>query len=451
MDLAHRSERRHKIGKADQRTEFQRDRDRILYCSAFRRLAGVTQIVRAGEADVFHTRLIHTLKVAQVGRRLAERRQRQQPDECEFLGVDPEVVEAACLAHDLGHPPFGHLGEQVLNSLVFPSEHAKGTGDEDGFEGNAQSFRILTKLSVRFVTRDDRPIDGLDLTRATLAACLKYPWTRDLNHAQRAKKWGVYSTEIDDFKWAREGWAGENKTAEAELMDWADDIAYSVHDLEDFHRCRVIPWRQIFGDDATDVETIVQRAFEAWTKAAGERTPTDAEGRLRKAHDRLEEFFKPFQKITFTHYEGTWEQRQQLRLLTSTLIGRYIDGIQLKSQGELSDTEPCVTIIPTLEEEIRILKQITRDYILNNPSLAAQQKGHERILKELFEDFYADISDGHPRYLPSRFRHMLDDDSVSTERVVADCIASLTEAEAIALHGRLRGYASGSVLDPIVR
>ena len=224
-DLADRSKRRHKIGKADQRTGFQRDRDRILYCTDFRRLAGVTQIVRAGEADVFHTRLIHTLKVAQVGRRLAERRQDQQPKECEFLGVDPEVVEAACLAHDLGHPPFGHLGEQVLNALVFPIEDAEPTGDEDGFEGNAQSFRILTKLSVRFATRDDRPIDGLDLTRATLAACLKYPWTRDLKDAQRKMKWGVYRTEIVDFEWARDGCAGEKKTAEAELMDWADDIA----------------------------------------------------------------------------------------------------------------------------------------------------------------------------------------------------------------------------------
>ncbi|WP_422366589.1 deoxyguanosinetriphosphate triphosphohydrolase family protein [Pelagibius sp.] len=430
---------------------FQRDRDRILYCSAFRRLAGVTQIVRAGEADVFHTRLTHTLKVAQVGRRLAERRLEQQPVECDFFGVDAEVVEAACLAHDLGHPPFGHLGEQVLNELVLAEADSEREGDEDGFEGNAQSFRILTKLSVRFVARDGHPIDGLDLTGASLAACLKYPWVRDPKDSRRAKKWGVYSSELDDFEWARAGWASDNKTAEAELMDWADDIAYSVHDLEDFHRCRVIPWHQIFGSEAKGAEEIVQRAFGAWSKAASGKPPKDAEGRLRKAHGRLEEVFSLVPKVISTPYEGSWEQRQQLRLLTSQLIGRYIDGITLKTQSEFRPNESCVLIDETHEEEIRILKQITRDYVLNNPALAAQQKGHERILRELFDDLYLDTKSGNPKYFPGRFKYLVEDESVSTERAISDCIASLTEAEAIGLHGRLRGYASGSVLDPIVR
>jgi len=214
-----REDQRHNAADGDQRIAFQRDRDRILYSSAFRRLSGVTQIVRTGEEDVFHNRLTHSLKVAQVGRRLAERCMGEFPEATNARGLHPEVVEAACLAHDLGHPPFGHIGENVLCNLV------EASGDEEGYEGNAQSFRIITKLAVRF-----EGCDGLDLTRATLAATLKYPWTRDKNDPKKTKKWSVYNSEQDDFEFARTLNRGEKKTLEAELMDWADDIAYSVHD-----------------------------------------------------------------------------------------------------------------------------------------------------------------------------------------------------------------------------
>lgn len=429
-----RKKRRHRIGRPDQRTSFERDRDRVLYCSAFRRLAGITQIVRAGEADVFHTRLAHTLKVAQVGRRLAQRRLEQQSDESTYLGIDPEVVEAACLAHDLGHPPFGHLGEKVLHRLVDEK------GDKDGFEGNAQSFRVLTKLAVRF-----KECEGLDLTRATLAGCLKYPWIRDIKDSNKSGKWSVYSTEKDDFDFAREGWPGETKTAEAELMDWADDIAYSVHDLEDFHRCRAIPWYRIF--DSDEREKLIDNANNSWREP-----PPDAKGRLRDAYDRLVDVFRNLvPELIYEPYEATPKQRQQIRFLTSSLIGRYIDAIKMKPKDEIEPDKECIIISEDEHDEIRVLKQITRDHIINTPSLAAQQKGHERIISDLFEDLYSDIGDGTPKYLPRKFIYLIESKDTSKERTVADCISSLTEAEAIALHGRLRGYSSGSVLDPIVR
>jgi len=174
---ADREKRFHDLGGSDQRGPFERDRDRLLYSSAFHRLSGVTQIVRAGEEDVFHTRQQHTFKVAQVGRRLAQRCVVDYPKAAKALGLDPEVVEAACLAHDLGHPPFGHAGEETLDKLV------EKAGDPDGFEGNAQTFRVVTKLSVRY---DLCP--GLNLTRATLAACLKYPWLRDRSHSDSLGK-----------------------------------------------------------------------------------------------------------------------------------------------------------------------------------------------------------------------------------------------------------------------
>ena len=172
-------DRFHKPGEPDdQRSRSQRDRDRLLYSAAFRRLAGVTQVASPAEADIFHNRLTHTLKVAQVGRRLAEKLLKEQPDEADALGgIDPEVVEAAGLAHDLGHPPFGHIAEETLENCL---QKRKVGG---GYEGNAQSFRIVTKLAARFEEED-----GLDLTRATLSAILKYPWIRDKDDEKKKKK-----------------------------------------------------------------------------------------------------------------------------------------------------------------------------------------------------------------------------------------------------------------------
>ncbi len=297
-----RGARRHSISKDDQRAPYERDRDRILYSSAFRRLAGITQIVRAGEADVFHTRQQHTIKVAQIGLRLSQQCVREQPDAAVYHGLLPDVVEAACLAHDLGHPPFGHAGEHVLHELVLDAK------DPDGFEGNAQSFRVLTKLAVRFVE-----CNGLDLTRATLGATLKYPWLRDPTIEGRTKKWGAYRTDQDDFHFAREGVQQHSaKTVEAELMDWADDVAYSVHDLEDFHRCGAIPWGRILSGDRS--EQIVLMAKRAWYGA-----PLDADGQLREALRRLDSFLRGlFPAVVFETYEGLLEQRQQLRQITSS-------------------------------------------------------------------------------------------------------------------------------------
>jgi dGTPase len=228
----------------DQRNTFQRDRDRVLYTSAFRRLAWVTQVVSSEEGEPFHNRLTHTLEVAQIGRRLAEKFRCEQSEMAKKLGdVDPDVVEAAALAHDMGHPPFGHTAEEQLRKCM------KGVGVCDGFEGNAQSFRIVTKLAIRHYD-----IDGLNLSRATLNAILKYPWLW-LEHPEKYnKKWGAYTTEREEFEWARRfGPADDHQCAEASVIDLSDDIAYAVHDLEDFYRAGLIPLdRLAIGDDEVD-------------------------------------------------------------------------------------------------------------------------------------------------------------------------------------------------------
>lgn len=424
---ADRAQRRHKNSSKDQRSQFERDRDRVLYSSAFHRLAGITQIVRAGEADVFHTRQQHTIKVAQVGRRVAQMLYADQTEAAKARGLDPEVVEAACLAHDLGHPPFGHIGEHTLDALV--REH-----DDEGFEGNAQSFRIITKLSVRF---PESP--GIDLTRATLAACLKYPWIR-AKKGKKSKKWSAYSSEQEDFDFAREFHSHDEKTLEAELMDWADDVAYSVHDLEDFHRCNALPWQRVFGEK--------ERIIEG---AAGSHSTKEEKAKLNAAYDRLKDFLDGFYSgLLSDPYDGTRIQREQLRRMTSTLIGKYIGGIRI---NEDAASNKAVTFKEEWQSEIRILKQITRDYIIGSPTLAAQQHGQKRIITDLFEALWKgyDAELGYPPFLPIRLQYLATVQGTTKPRFVADCIASLSESEAVRLHARLCGTGTGSVLDPIVR
>jgi dGTPase len=447
--MIQREDRRFGAAKADQRSQFERDRDRVLYSSAFRRLGGVTQIVRAGENDVFHNRLTHTMKVAQLGRRITENLLDKQEKEAAYHQIHPEVVEAACLAHDLGHPPFGHLGEHVLNSLVL-GEPVKGReqaweSDKDGFEGNAQSFRVLTKLAVRFTG-----YPGLDLTRATLAAVIKYPWNRDPSKPAQTSKWGYYEVDKDDFDFAREGLEHSFKTAEAEIMDWADDIAYSVHDLEDFHRCGAIPWTRIFPLEADreplDLQKIIDNVKDKWFGH-----PANADARLREAHERLKKAITTVgSSLVVEPYEGTSSQRQRIRTLTSMLIGRYLPAIRLTTEEEHKATHVAVEIDAKKSDEVRFLKQVARDYIISSTALAGQQKGQKRILQDLFFDIHEDIAGGKPTYLPKRFHEMVAA-TVSPVRATADCIASLTENEAYALHARFNGYAAGSVLDPIVR
>jgi dGTPase len=190
VDPAYRHERRDRKDRPqDQRTPGQRDRDRIMNTSAFRRLAGVTQVVSAAEGHVFHNRLTHSLEVAQIGRRIAERLlDKERGVANQIGGIDPEIVEGAALAHDLGHPPFGHIAEQELDALLIRE------GVSDGFEGNPQTFRVLTRLSVRSVD-----FVGLNLTRASHDAVMKYPWALDPAAPEKNRKWGYYSLESVTF------------------------------------------------------------------------------------------------------------------------------------------------------------------------------------------------------------------------------------------------------------
>ena len=417
----------------DSRTPAQKDRDRVLYTSAFRRLAQVTQVVGADTGHVFHNRLTHSLQVAQVGRRLAERLILLHGAELrESTGLDPDVVEAACLAHDLGHPPFGHIAEEKLNELA---------GDDiDGFEGNAQSFRIVTRLS------QHSPLHrGLNLTRATLAAILKYPWLKGENPS-KPKKWGAYRSAQKDFDFAGELVDGTpERTIEAQLMDWSDDITYSAHDLDDFYRAGKIPLH-LLADRRYGGERAV------FFDAAQKRHP--GEGGIWADSHSLEEAFNEVIIGLFpleNAYRGTWKERADLRDFISQLIGRYVGGTSLAVE---SDGKLRLQIDVQLQLEVAMLKELTWCYIIEAPSLISQQYGQRKVIQDLY-GVYLDAARG-SKYLgifPPYYRDPIEknqhDDQI-IRRTIVDLIAGMTEEQALKVHNQLVGVSLGSGLEDLL-
>lgn len=440
---ASRTDRRHTPRQKDNRSEAQRDRDRILYNSAFRRLAGVTQVVAAEEGDVFHNRLTHSIKVAQFGRRIAEKLIREADEGTlqALGGLDPDVVEASCLAHDIGHPPFGHVAERELDKLA---------SDIGGFEGNAQSFRVVTKLGIHSpwdTERESSKYEGLDLTLATLNAVLKYPWKRG-EGPKNTKKWGVYGSEEDDFRFARSLTTQQDKrrSLEAELMDWADDVTYSVHDMEDFYRAGLIPLDRLKIDDRSKKD-FYDRTF---ARDDGEAARLVAEGRFTRT--QLEEAFETILETMPVEepYAATREQRCHLRNLTSGLIRMYIQSVSLQTSNT---TDAPIRIEPERKCQVVMGKELTWHFVILNPSLGAQQQGHRTIIKGLHTIFSNEADERRFNSFPQSARESLETAKSDQEhlRIIVDLIAGMTEQQAIQMYQRLAGITLGSVLLNIVR
>ncbi|MFL6164021.1 MAG: deoxyguanosinetriphosphate triphosphohydrolase family protein [Jatrophihabitantaceae bacterium] len=410
----------------------------MLYSSAFRRLAGITQVVSASEGHVFHNRLTHTLKVAQVGRRLAENLHQEvtrQGHDADQVGPHPDVVETAALAHDIGHPPFGHVAEIELQRLL------ADIGVSDSFEGNAQSFRIVTQTAL---TSDQHP--GLNLTRASLAAVLKYPWLRCPGHPKGEVKWGAYDVDVDDFRFALDlsdtdllPLAGSPQRFEAAIMDWADDITYAVHDLEDLWRAGLIPVDQFASRQA------VCDDFADWVRARWIRRGSTAN--LNDIKVALAVFSVSFG--SFEPYDGSAGQRIAIRQFTQNLIGQCIADTSVKISGGV----PVLVVAPETETRVNVLKELTWRYVIERPALATQQHGQKRVVREVFEIFCAAASKNKgydPALLPQPLRGNLVHISSGTNpalraRLVCDAICLMTEQEILGLHARLAGYEQGSI------
>ena len=387
------------------RTAFQRDRARVLHSAALRRLAGTTQVVAPLAADFPRTRLTHSLECAQVGRELGA-----------ALGCNPDLVETACLSHDIGHPPFGHTGEEALDLA------AAACG---GFEGNAQSLRILTRLEPkRFADRASGRSVGLNLTRAALDAATKYPWTRG-SHPELPHKYGVYEDDLAVFRWLRQGSPDHHRCFEAQVMDWSDDVAYSVHDVEDgLQAGHVVPAALRSPEERAELFLVAARY-----------APTAEPDEFAEALDRLQaEEWWP------RGYDGSARARAAIKDATSQLIGRFCTAAEQATRAEhgpgpLSRYRAGLVVPRGVRLECAVLKAVADRYVMQRDDQERLRGWQRSVIAELAEALVRSAPDG----LDPVFRALYEEaaDDAGRLRAVVDQIATLTDASAAARHRML--------------
>ena len=383
------------------RTEFARDRARIIHSFALRRLAAKTQVAVPWASDFPRTRLSHSLECAQVGRELGA-----------ALGADPDLMESACLAHDLGHPPFGHNGEEAL------AKFAESIG---GFEGNAQSFRLLTRIEAKTVDSEGLSV-GLNLTRATLDAATKYPWSS----LENPKKYGVYEDDQEIFNWVREGAPLEKTCMEAQIMDWSDDVAYSVHDLED----ALVTGQIDIAHLRRDLPQLHATAVQDYLSDMSEKEAEEAISSLMNLSCWPKEFDRSHRHLA------------RLKDLTSQLIGRFALAAEQETREHFGDGDltryAANLLVPRAQRvEVALLKSMAGYYIIR------AEKSQERYAKqqEVIIDLVKAVRESAPETLESFFLQEWQRASTEEEkmRVVIDQVSSLTDVGAYALHQQLLG------------
>ena len=396
----------HEDAKQGTRTEFARDRARVMHSSALRRLAAKTQVLVAGELDFPRTRLTHSLECAQVGRELGA-----------SLGCDPDLVDTACLSHDLGHPPFGHNGESALHEV---------SRDIGGFEGNAQSFRLLTRLEPKVLAPDDHQraghTVGLNLTRASLDAASKYPWRATSGNS----KFGVYEDDVDVFEWVRQGVAGDKVCLEAQVMDWADDVSYSVHDIEDAIHAGHLDVRIV--DSASGRSEVIDIA-RSWYGSHFE--PDDLDAALTRL-EALPEW--P------AGYDGTLPSLAGLKKLTSTLIGRFCSAATTATRERFGHNDlgryQATLVVPSAARlEVTVLKALAARFVMTREGVDQMYARQQAMVKELVVGLLARPEEClDPLHLPM-WRQAPND--AQRKRVVIDQVASLTDVSLPQWHARI--------------
>jgi dGTPase len=383
------------------RSAFSRDRARVLHSAALRRLAGKTQVVGPGEAaditGIPRTRLTHSLEVAQIGRGIAEE-----------LGCDPDVVDTAGLAHDIGHPPFGHNGEKALDEI------GAACG---GFEGNAQTLRILTRLEPKEAG------GGLNLTRASLDASCKYPWVR-----AGAGKYGAYLEDAEVFAWVREGAPERHRCVEAQVMDWSDDVAYSVHDVEDGVLSGRIDLASLRSSAERGVlSSLASDHFGADPAACEIAAETLSELPVVRA---LEGFVTAAASLT---------DHVALTRLTSELVGRFVRAatdatLARYPAGAIRRYTADLVVPAEAAAEVAVLKAMALRYVMSDPERLAMQARQRELLAELAAALLAGAPGTLDPIRAAEWKAASDD--AARVRAVVDQVAVLTDAGAIAWHRR---------------
>ncbi|MYJ74477.1 MAG: dNTP triphosphohydrolase [Gammaproteobacteria bacterium] len=429
------------------RSDFRRDYARLLHCPAFRRLQGKTQLFPGAESDFFRNRLTHSLEVAQIGKSIAMRVNsayayfRKHP-------IDLDLIETAALAHDLGHPPFGHNGESALDDCM---------RRQGGFEGNAQTLRILARLEKKEIEPECRV--GLDLTYRTLAAVLKYDKRIPLRRRKPALIKGYYRSEADLVTRIKEHVAGTAKpselppqgfkTIECQIMDLADDIAYSTYDLEDALKGGfVTPMSMIraVGDDDTldavrrrtglsddQIRTVVTGLWASQLENGGQPDDDDEDRPL----DTAAHIDTIFHNLAV---EGTARTA-----FTSQMVNACVNAIAV----EVDDRFPSlsrVVLRGALRDRVEVVKILTYLLVVNSPNLkSAEYRGHQ-IVKAIFEALAAPNGD---LLLPKDYQRQLRDEPDPRERTICDFIAAMTDRYALEFFGRLYSEGPQTIFKPL--
>ena len=384
------------------RSDFSRDRARVLHCSALRRLAGKTQVFVAGESDVPRTRLTHSLEVAQVARELGQ-----------ALGCDPDVVDVAGLAHDLGHPPFGHNGEDALDEM------ATSCG---GFEGNAQTFRVLTRLEAKVIDEEAPASVGLNLTRASLDAVSKYPWPR----RSGSRKYGVYGDDRVLFDWVRQDAPVDQVCLEAQVMDWADDVAYSVHDIDDAIQLGLFDPLLLRDQDERD--RVIARCRSWYLPEVDPAAVDDALRRLER------------QDYWVDRFDGSTRSLAAVKRMTSELIGRFSAAAEDATRqrfgpGPLSRYDASLIVPDAVRVEVAAMKAVAATYVMLRSGVEAEYERQRELLQNLVTALLRTAPDTLEPWLVPRWVAAPDD--AARTRVVLDQVASLTDVSAQRWHTRL--------------